>query len=186
MPFAATWIDRDYHREWSKRVTEKDKYHCYSVTKLCLTLCNPMDCSPSGSSVHGDSPDKKNGVGCHALPPGDLPDPEIKPASLNVSRIGRWLLYRQCHLGSPSSVWLIVIHSVFFPADEGKVLARPVIWSLTCYLQKCQTFFKRAKPLFCQYFNIFSDIEHLYIGYKKKVNIGIFIEGSQKKFLKQE
>ena len=21
--------------------------------KLCLTLCNPMDCSPPGSSVHG-------------------------------------------------------------------------------------------------------------------------------------
>ena len=24
-----------------------------SVTQLCLTLCNPMDCSPPGSSVHG-------------------------------------------------------------------------------------------------------------------------------------
>ena len=23
------------------------------VTQLCLTLCDPMDCSPSGSSVHG-------------------------------------------------------------------------------------------------------------------------------------
>ena len=23
------------------------------VTQLCLTLCNPMDCSPPGSSVHG-------------------------------------------------------------------------------------------------------------------------------------
>ena len=23
------------------------------VTQLCLTLCNPMDCSPLGSSVHG-------------------------------------------------------------------------------------------------------------------------------------
>ena len=26
-----------------------------------------MDCSPPGSSVHGDSPGKNNGVGCHAL-----------------------------------------------------------------------------------------------------------------------
>ena len=25
------------------------------VTKLCLTLCGPMDCSPPGSSVHGIS-----------------------------------------------------------------------------------------------------------------------------------
>ena len=26
-----------------------------------------MDCSPPGSSVHGDSPSKNTGVGCHAL-----------------------------------------------------------------------------------------------------------------------
>ena len=26
---------------------------CCLVTKTCLTLCNPMDCSPPGSSVHG-------------------------------------------------------------------------------------------------------------------------------------
>ena len=24
-----------------------------SVTQLCLALCNPMDCSPPGSSIHG-------------------------------------------------------------------------------------------------------------------------------------
>ena len=28
----------------------------------CLTLCNPMDCSPPSSSVHGNTR-----VGCHAL-----------------------------------------------------------------------------------------------------------------------
>ena len=26
---------------------------CVSVTQLCLTLCDCMDCSPPGSSVHG-------------------------------------------------------------------------------------------------------------------------------------
>ena len=26
-----------------------------------------MDCSPPGSSVHGDSPGKNTGVGCHAM-----------------------------------------------------------------------------------------------------------------------
>ena len=31
------------------------------------TLCDPMDCSPPGSPVHGDSPSKNTGVGCHAL-----------------------------------------------------------------------------------------------------------------------
>ena len=38
------------------------------LLQLCLTLCNPMDCSPPGSSVHGiDSPGKNIGVGCHTL-----------------------------------------------------------------------------------------------------------------------
>ena len=41
-------------------------YAC-SVTQSCLTLCDPTDCSPPGSSVHGDSPGKNTGVGCHAL-----------------------------------------------------------------------------------------------------------------------
>ena len=37
------------------------------VAQSCPTLCNLMDCSPPGSSVHGDSPGKSTGVGCHAL-----------------------------------------------------------------------------------------------------------------------
>ena len=37
------------------------------VAQLCPTLCNPMDCSPPGSSVHGDSPGKNTEVSCHAL-----------------------------------------------------------------------------------------------------------------------
>ena len=38
-----------------------------SVAPSCLTLGDPMDCSPPGSSVHGDFPGKNTGVGCHAL-----------------------------------------------------------------------------------------------------------------------
>ena len=37
------------------------------VAQSCLTLCDPMACSLPGSSVHGDSPRKTTGVGCHAL-----------------------------------------------------------------------------------------------------------------------
>ena len=43
------------------------------VTQSCLTLCDPMDCSPPGSSVHGDSPGKNTGVGCHFLLWGIFP-----------------------------------------------------------------------------------------------------------------
>ena len=32
-----------------------------------VRLCDPMDCSPLGSSVHGDSPGKNAGVDCHFL-----------------------------------------------------------------------------------------------------------------------
>ena len=37
------------------------------VTQSCPTLCNPIDGSPPSSSVHGDSPGKNTGVGCHFL-----------------------------------------------------------------------------------------------------------------------
>ena len=37
------------------------------ATQSCPTLCNPVNCSPPCSSVHGDSPGKNTGVGCHAL-----------------------------------------------------------------------------------------------------------------------
>ena len=37
------------------------------VAWSCPTLCGPMDCSPPGSSVHGDSPGKNTGVGCNGL-----------------------------------------------------------------------------------------------------------------------
>ena len=45
-------------------------------------LFNPMDYSPPGSSVRGDSPGKNTGVGCHFLLPGDLPNPRIETTSL--------------------------------------------------------------------------------------------------------
>ena len=47
----------------------------------CPTLCHHMDRSLPGFSVHGDSPGKNTGVGCHALHPGDLPNPGIEPRS---------------------------------------------------------------------------------------------------------
>ena len=42
--------------------------------------CDPMDCSPPGSSVHG-FPEQEHWSGLSFPSPGDLPNPEIKPAS---------------------------------------------------------------------------------------------------------
>ena len=39
----------------------------FLLIQSCLTLCDPMDYHPPGSSVHGDSPGKNTGVGCRAL-----------------------------------------------------------------------------------------------------------------------
>ena len=35
--------------------------------KSCLILCDPMECTPPGFSVHWDSPGKNTGVSCRAL-----------------------------------------------------------------------------------------------------------------------
>ena len=50
------------------------------VSQLCLTLCNPMDGSLPGSSVHGILK-AKYWVGLPFPSPGDLPHPGIKPQS---------------------------------------------------------------------------------------------------------
>ena len=50
------------------------------VTQSCPTLCDPMGCSPPGSSVHGIFQARL--LEWIAFPfPGDLPDPGIKPGS---------------------------------------------------------------------------------------------------------
>ena len=52
--------------QWKLRVLNTGPPGCL-VAQSCLTLCDPMDCSPPVSSVRGDSPGKNTGVGCHAL-----------------------------------------------------------------------------------------------------------------------
>ena len=58
-----------------------------SVTQLCLILCDPVDCSPPGSSVHGDSPGKNTGVGCHFLLQGIFLTQVSNPGLLHCGQI---------------------------------------------------------------------------------------------------
>ena len=51
------------------------------VAQSCLTLFKSMDCSPLGSSVHGNSLRQEYWSGFPCPPPGDLPNPGIKPRS---------------------------------------------------------------------------------------------------------
>ena len=50
------------------------------VAQLCPTLCDPMDCSPPGSSVHRILQARVL-EWVAFLPPGDIPDPGIEPRS---------------------------------------------------------------------------------------------------------
>ena len=57
--------------------------YCYlvcvcSVTKSCLTLCNPVDCSLPGSMGFSHQ-EYCSGLPCP--PPGDLPDPGVETVS---------------------------------------------------------------------------------------------------------
>ena len=46
---------------------------CAKLLQSCPTLCNSMNYTLSGSSVHGDPPDKNTGVGCHVFLQGVFP-----------------------------------------------------------------------------------------------------------------
>ena len=56
-----------------------------------------MDCSPSGSSVHGVSPGKNTGAGCHALLQGIFPIQGWNPGLPHC----RPVLYCLSYQGSP-------------------------------------------------------------------------------------
>ena len=60
---------------------------CAKSLQSCLTLCDPMDCSPPGSSVHGIL--QARTLEWVAMPSsGDLPDPGIEPTSTSPALAG--------------------------------------------------------------------------------------------------
>ena len=85
------------------------------VTQSCLTLCDPMDCIPLVSSVHGDSLGKNTGVGCHALLQGIFPTQGLNP---DLSHC-RWILYHLSHQGSPRILECVAIPSSGDLPDPG-------------------------------------------------------------------
>ena len=66
--------------EWVRMGFYPQKWKESEVAQLCPTLCDPMDCSLPGSSVHGIS---RQGYwsGLPFPSPGDLPDSGIEPGS---------------------------------------------------------------------------------------------------------
>ena len=67
------------------------------VAQSCPTLCNPMDYSLPGSSVHGNSSGKNTEVGCLALLQGIVQTQRSNPHLPHCW----WILYCLCHQRNP-------------------------------------------------------------------------------------
>ena len=78
-----------------------------------VQLCDTMDCSPTGSSVLGDSPGKNTGVGCHALLQGIFPTQASNPGLLHCRRIPYYLSHQHSYFNRTdypgwSDMWALV------------------------------------------------------------------------------
>ena len=84
------------------------------VAQSFMTLCNSKNCSPSGSSVHGNSPGKNIGLGYHALLYGIFPTQRLNPG-LPQGRI----LDHLSHQRSPR-----ILEKVVYPFSRGSFQSR--------------------------------------------------------------
>ena len=95
-------------RCWENVLIKIQVFMCVClVAQSRPTLWDPMDCSPPGFSVHGDSPGKNIWVGCHALLQWIFPIQGLNPSLLHC----RQILYHFNHQGSPMSyiyIWDIL------------------------------------------------------------------------------
>ena len=95
-PIKEVLLFLNYKKKEKRRIRLKDWFDL--VAQSFPTLCDPMDCSPSGPYVHGDSPDKITGVGHHFLLQGIFPTQGLNPSLPHC----RQILYQLSHKGIPS------------------------------------------------------------------------------------
>ena len=93
-----------------KGVTVSDSFGKCLVTQSSPTLCDPIDCSPPDSFVHGDFPGQNTGVGCHALLQDIFTIQGLNSGLPNC----RWILYHLSRQGSTR-----VLEWVTYPFSRG-------------------------------------------------------------------
>ena len=71
--------------------TASNKFVCVLCAQSCPTLCNPLDCSPPGSSVHGISQARILEWVAISYPKGSS-RPRDQTSIACISRIGRQIL----------------------------------------------------------------------------------------------
>ena len=79
-------------------------HNVVSITQLCLTLCDPMDCSPPGSSIHGTFQAR---ILEWAAIPFSRGSSQTRDQNLGFSQC-RQILYHLSHRGSPHVTIYIV------------------------------------------------------------------------------
>ena len=105
------------------------------VAQSCPTPCNPMDCSPSGSFIHGILQTRNTGVGSHSLFQGIF-----LTQGLNLGRLHcRSILYCLSHqgifisltplvntlCGSPLDLTVIAIKAnIFLASNPNRVISK--------------------------------------------------------------
>ena len=72
-------------------------FHFFLINVCLVALCNPTDFTSAGSSVHGVSPSKNTGVGCHALLQGIVPTQGWNPGLPHCRWIPHWLSHQGSH-----------------------------------------------------------------------------------------
>ena len=87
---------------WDCEVSDTVEYECCAIISCSVVSdsVTPMDNSLLGSSVHGDSPGKNIGVGCHNLIQGIFPAQRENPGFLHCRRV----LYHLSHQGRPHAL----------------------------------------------------------------------------------
>ena len=99
------------------------------VAQLYPILCDPMDCSLPGSSVHGKSPGKNAGVSCHFLLQG-----VFLPQGLNLGLLHcRQILHHLSHQGHLKvkvkvTQWCLTLCNPMNCTFHGTLQARILEW----------------------------------------------------------
>ena len=111
--------------------------HPYPSEECCawslshVTLCNPMDCSPPGTPIHGNSPVQNTGVGCHALLQGIFPGIKPRSPALQVDSLPSEPLGKPMNTGVGS---LSLFQGILLTqaSNQGLLYCKWILYQLGC------------------------------------------------------
>ena len=129
-----------------ERKTFPSKKSESEIARSSLTLCEPMDCSQPGSSVHGIFPGKNTGVGCNFLIQGLL---LIQGSNLGLPHC-RQTLYHLNHQGISFLLKVVPFWNNTQSNGQRNETSALAIWRTICrLLPTAEVMRKGLSCLFC-------------------------------------